>query len=71
MKSLFRGFPIGFRDQRLGLFEDRDPGIYSKKGARCGIVTVNGTRESVILRGGIGSQSLQRSKNRKSVDENL
>ena len=53
MKSLFRGFPIGFRDPRLGLFEDRDPGIYSKKGARCGIVTVTRTRESVILRGGI------------------
>ena len=53
VKSLFTGFPIGFRDPRLGLFEDRDPGIYSKKGARCGIVTVNGTRESVILRGGI------------------
>ena len=37
----------------MGLFEGRDPGIYSKKRARCGIFIVNGTRESVILRGGI------------------
>ena len=37
----------------MSLFEGRDPGIYSKKGARCGIFIVNGTRESVILRGGI------------------
>ena len=37
----------------MGLFEGQDPGIYSKKGARCGIFIVNGTRESVILRGGI------------------
>ena len=42
-----------FRDPGSGLFEGRDPGVYSKKAARCAIVIMNGTREAAIYSGGI------------------
>ena len=49
------GSPVGFsrdRDPGLGLFEGQDLRIKIKERARCGIFVMNGTRESVILRGG-------------------
>ena len=43
---------MGFSGSGIGLIQSRVPGFLSRRGARCGIAIMNGTRESAILRSG-------------------
>ena len=58
-QSLYgRSSQIGFSASGMWLIQNRDSGFGRKGGARFGIVIMTGTRDLVILTGGIREMSL-------------